>query len=393
MSTFNGFIDEIPGISVDRFIEQNRVKSSVFFLSHCHTDHMQGLQDPEPLPGPIYTSAISAVFLKHRYPQLADCIRTLDLGSTPIDLPTGSDLTVTTLPAGHCPGSVMFLFETDRKILYTGDFRLSPKDLRALLPLKSITLDVLHLDTTFFSRTYTHFPSQKQSLAKITQLTQEWLDRDPRNVVSFKLPALYGSEFLFIELSRTLQQRIHVNAAEATQYRYLASLDDAITASSTASRIHACLRTSNANYRKLPCDPSLDPQFIRVLRPSAMRWCGLGQTDPFCRKLGNTGEEYGICYSNHASCGELEDLLRYLKPKTCHFNVVPSDESFDEMNNLLREICPPVEEEENSEEAEDGEEFSFAGIQYRKCPDKGRSSEEDSEEETVICSLPKRARS
>lgn len=36
-----------------------------------------------------------------------------------------SNLTVTAIPAAHCPGSVMFLFEQDdQKILYTGDFRL-----------------------------------------------------------------------------------------------------------------------------------------------------------------------------------------------------------------------------------------------------------------------------
>lgn len=33
-------------------------------------------------------------------------------------------ITVTTIPAAHCPGSVMFLFEEKNlKILYTGDFR------------------------------------------------------------------------------------------------------------------------------------------------------------------------------------------------------------------------------------------------------------------------------
>lgn len=33
-------------------------------------------------------------------------------------------LSVTAIPAGHCPGSIMLLFETDdKRILYTGDFR------------------------------------------------------------------------------------------------------------------------------------------------------------------------------------------------------------------------------------------------------------------------------
>lgn len=33
-------------------------------------------------------------------------------------------LSVTAIPAGHCPGSIMLLFEKDdKRILYTGDFR------------------------------------------------------------------------------------------------------------------------------------------------------------------------------------------------------------------------------------------------------------------------------
>lgn len=33
-------------------------------------------------------------------------------------------LSVTAIPAGHCPGSVMLLFEQrDKRVLYTGDFR------------------------------------------------------------------------------------------------------------------------------------------------------------------------------------------------------------------------------------------------------------------------------
>lgn len=31
--------------------------------------------------------------------------------------------TVTAIPAGHCPGSIMLLFEYKKRVLYTGDFR------------------------------------------------------------------------------------------------------------------------------------------------------------------------------------------------------------------------------------------------------------------------------
>lgn len=55
MSTFDGFLDEIENVSIDRFTEEN-FKSKLFFLSHCHTDHMIGLKDvheDNELPGPF----------------------------------------------------------------------------------------------------------------------------------------------------------------------------------------------------------------------------------------------------------------------------------------------------------------------------------------------------
>lgn len=48
-----------------------------------------------------------------------------DVNATEIDVPTSKfTFTVTSIPAGHCPGSVMFMFETiGKRVLYTGDFR------------------------------------------------------------------------------------------------------------------------------------------------------------------------------------------------------------------------------------------------------------------------------
>lgn len=77
MSTFSGIIKEIPFISVDRFDNDN-LNSKLFFLSHCHTDHMVGLSNND-LPGPLYVSPISAVILQGKYNNLKN-IHCLQIG-------------------------------------------------------------------------------------------------------------------------------------------------------------------------------------------------------------------------------------------------------------------------------------------------------------------------
>ena len=72
-------------------------------------------------------------------------------------------LRVMAIPVNHCPGSVMFRFETlnssgdsvTRRILYTGDFRFEDQPLTSLVGLHSATMlrpldiDEMYLDTTF----------------------------------------------------------------------------------------------------------------------------------------------------------------------------------------------------------------------------------------------------
>lgn len=69
MSTFGGHLREISGVSVDRFDGIN-LSSKVFFLSHCHTDHMIGLDNLDGLPGPLYLSPVSAVIIRRQYPKI-----------------------------------------------------------------------------------------------------------------------------------------------------------------------------------------------------------------------------------------------------------------------------------------------------------------------------------
>lgn len=75
MSTFCGFIDEIPGISVDNFESYNCSTSRLFFLTHCHFDHMKGLNVHTKLPGVLYMSPISEKIVNKLFP----CIKTISL--------------------------------------------------------------------------------------------------------------------------------------------------------------------------------------------------------------------------------------------------------------------------------------------------------------------------
>lgn len=73
-------MDEIKHISIDRFDGDN-LQSKVFFLSHCHTDHMVGLKQlqRDGLPGPLYVSQVSSVIVKRQFPQIKD-IKCIDIG-------------------------------------------------------------------------------------------------------------------------------------------------------------------------------------------------------------------------------------------------------------------------------------------------------------------------
>ncbi|XP_054713510.1 variant-silencing SET domain-containing protein-like [Uloborus diversus] len=114
MSTFDGVLKEYPLISIDNFTQEcGNYLSTVYFLSHCHkvSEHLLK-NDPE-----YFHLSSFLVGFPMEEPKL-------------IDIPDFqgnicSQVVVTLLTAGHCPGSVMFLFEgSNGRVLYTGDFRL-----------------------------------------------------------------------------------------------------------------------------------------------------------------------------------------------------------------------------------------------------------------------------
>lgn len=183
MSTFDGEIREITGISVDHF---ENVKQKCYFLSHCHTDHMKGLSQLKT-SAPVYTSSISALLIQRQCPNLIPNIKVLELGiTTSIELENDENnetihFSVTALSAGHCVGSCMLLFQVEgRDILYTGDFRMSLKNamnMKILEEIRNFKKTTIYLDSTFLKTTFPQFPTQTESVMKIKEISKRFLDK------------------------------------------------------------------------------------------------------------------------------------------------------------------------------------------------------------------------
>ena len=122
MSEFCGVFLALPGVSCDRFTGAN-LNSDQFFLSHCHADHMVGLdpglvttlsrKNTVRVNHRIYCSAISKTFLVKKFGLDERFVKVLPSNQpVVIDVFDKSKaamfkLKVTAIPANHCPGSVM----------------------------------------------------------------------------------------------------------------------------------------------------------------------------------------------------------------------------------------------------------------------------------------------
>lgn len=106
MSTFNGKIEEIPSVCVDKFDDIN---FKFYFLSHCHTDHLHGLNTTEKFHSTIFCTEISAHFIRQKYPQHCNSLTVVQIG-IPVVLYYEEDdhlraFNVTFIPSGHCAGA------------------------------------------------------------------------------------------------------------------------------------------------------------------------------------------------------------------------------------------------------------------------------------------------
>ncbi|KAI6246638.1 DNA cross-link repair protein pso2/snm1 [Erysiphe necator] len=195
------FYKIIPGFSicVDAF-RYGAVKGcNAYFLSHFHSDHYIGLSSSW-CHGPIYCSKVTANLVKQQLRVDARYVIPLEFDKK-FRVPETPNVYVLMIPANHCPGSSLFLYEKvaeagsstrSQRVLHCGDFRACPAHIShpQLMPdvLDSVTnkykhqiIDICYLDTTYLDPRYA-FPPQEQVIQACADmclsLKNEYVEED-----------------------------------------------------------------------------------------------------------------------------------------------------------------------------------------------------------------------
>ncbi|KPA46128.1 dna cross-link repair protein pso2 snm1 [Fusarium langsethiae] len=183
------FYKIMPGFSicVDAFRYGAVQGCKAYFLSHFHSDHYIGLT-ARWCHGPIYCSKVTGSLVKNQLRTAAKWVVELEFDKS-YDIPGTEGATVTMIPANHCPGSSLFLFEKTmrqgansrvQRILHCGDFRACPAHVRHPLlkpditdsisgKLKQQKIDICYLDTTYLNPKYS-FPPQNDVIKACADL-------------------------------------------------------------------------------------------------------------------------------------------------------------------------------------------------------------------------------
>lgn len=315
----------------------------------------------------LYASHVSVVILQRLFPRITPKLKELSLKGANLVPVKDQFMSVTLIPAGHCPGSVMFLFEYKNKtILYTGDYRINPDDYAKFSAFYDSAgqlkhIDKLYLDTTFFSIEYTRFPKRDSFVGKLKEVILNWLDQSEKNVIHIQTPARYGQEYLFMEISRKIGMPIHVSKDAYDFYKCIPEMDGVITNCENATKIHSgCGITYKYSCKEIPQGMNAH---VKVVRATALIWRNYVEGTALVEESGKVR----FCYSSHASLEEGQALIRFLKPDIVEACVLPREES--EAKKMLKLIEDTMKEYQQRKELNE-EVKLFSVIPLSSCDEK-----------------------
>ena len=349
-----------------------------YFLTHAHSDHTCGLHGSFDL-GTIYCSSLTARVVRATIGVRAKLIQTLEVGDT-IEV---EGVAITALDAGHCPGSLMFLFAhvaSGATALHTGDCRASPSIVAAAADAcakvarsppvdgdadratrgeggsgctaggRHVSLvDTIYLDTTYAQPRWC-FPPQPDALRMLGEVVSAELAREPRTLIvigSYQV----GKELAIEAVARASGGRALVPPRRALSLRLCGAWDDALHTETDADdvRVHVSPlggMGAEAHDQMLQTLRSQTPadRYAAVvsLRPTGWTYTRAlaagGAPKPWVDNEGAT-RLYGIPYSEHSSYAELHCLVSALRPA----RVVPTvnAESAAARERLIGQVRPP----------------------------------------------------
>ena len=243
-------------------------------------------------------------------------------------------LTVALIPAGHCPGSVMFLLVSKEKsVLFTGDFRWQVGHTKRMNHLFDNLQEAdvhnfgnIYIDTTF-CKTYSNFILCREScLSAIFQAMSAWLCSFQNNLVHFYNKTRYCYEFLMKELAIRFNTKVHVSLCQYQLYKLLPSIQNWLNLDGESTKIHFCKPSSATANLKLPCKPGIPSQEVLKIIPTAMFFTK-NEIKP--ERLVKAVSERTIrcCYSSHSSADEIIDFLSSLQFESITPFVCPDEDT------------------------------------------------------------------
>ena len=234
------FYKIMPGlfICVDAFRYGAVEGCNAYFLSHFHSDHYIGLTSSW-CHGPIYCSHVTGNLVRQQLRVDPKWVFDLDFDKT-MEVPNTQGVKVTMIPANHCPGSSLYLFEKQltrgktpkiQRILHCGDFRACPAHVQHPLlrpnlvdPLtkRSIgqqKLDVCYLDTTYLTPKYA-FPTQEDVIQACSDmcvsLSKDFIDENDSWEQTVRERAGSGMVKFVRQASSTIKQEVSTSDPTAT---------------------------------------------------------------------------------------------------------------------------------------------------------------------------------
>ncbi|CAF0829064.1 unnamed protein product [Rotaria sp. Silwood1] len=336
MCTFNGILKEYPWISIDSFLQTNCHLSQVFFISHIHTDHLRGLDEPtfaqyitNNRSIRIYCSEASRHFLSilPAYKHLSQFYSVVNVDQ-PFTIENPMDknisITVTCFGSGHCPGSLMLLFEgCHGTVLYTGDFRLySHQSNRHRIISSKKLIDALYIDMTFFEPSIRQLPEREQACQKLIHFIEQYDYR----YFYLKTSARVGYEYIYTSLYQHFKILIHVNSEQYHLYDCLPQVQQALTIDGNRTRLHACW-------------PQCAHAKSSITIVLSVLWFTLQQQQQFNSPLIQIATDYyRLCYSLHSSYTEICKFVKQISPIRIHPIALPTHITPERFNGLLKQL-------------------------------------------------------